>query len=122
MLKLVQSVKNENGYGRNTINEYQYYAHRVIFNLVNPGMITLQAPKSSDETGFIMHICDNPSCCNPKHLKVCTSAENMADKTKKGRCPDYKGGKGPRCKYDNGIRPDKQGNLEKIGMSVMRFS
>ena len=110
-------VKNKNGYGRTTINEYQYYAHRVIFNLVNPGMITLQAPKSSDETGFIMHTCDNPSCCNPKHLKVCTHAENMADKAKKGRCPDYKGGKGPRCKLTM-VQAKEARELKKNGMST----
>jgi len=75
--------KNEDGYGRVQIKEWAYFAHRVIFNLVNPGIIELNAPKSYEETGFLLHTCDNPSCCNPKHLWVGTHAQNMADKVAK---------------------------------------
>lgn len=27
----------------------------------------------------VMHVCDNPSCCNPEHLRVGTKADNNAD-------------------------------------------
>jgi hypothetical protein len=90
--------KGESGYGRVQINDWSYYAHRVIYDLSNPGVITWKVPKETDENGFLLHTCDNPSCCNPKHLWVGTHADNMADKAKKGRCPDYSGDKGPRCK------------------------
>lgn len=33
----------------------------------------------------VMHSCDNPPCCNPKHLIVGTIAANVADCEKKGR-------------------------------------
>ena len=89
--------KNEDGYGRVQIKEWAYFAHRVIFNLVNPGIIELNAPKSYDETGFLLHTCDNPSCCNPKHLWVGTHAENMADKVAKNRQNKFPADTGPRC-------------------------
>lgn len=33
----------------------------------------------------VMHICDNPQCCNPAHLKVATKTENNNDRTRKNR-------------------------------------
>ena len=34
---------------------------------------------------IVMHLCDNPSCCNPNHLIYGTHAENCADKIRKDR-------------------------------------
>jgi hypothetical protein len=86
------------GYGRVQINDRSYYAHRVIYSLAFPNVIEWSAPASTEESGFLLHKCDNPSCCNPNHLFVGTHADNMADKAAKGRSPDFSGGKGPRCK------------------------
>lgn len=33
----------------------------------------------------IMHDCDNPACCNPKHLRLGSTKENMQDCAKRGR-------------------------------------
>ena len=76
---------SESGYGRTQINDKPYYAHRVIFNLVNPGVIELNSPRNKKGVGFLMHFCDNRLCCNPTHLKVATLQENNKDCLGKGR-------------------------------------
>jgi|ERR1700749_1509734 len=90
--------RNEQGYGRTWIKDKGYYAHRVIFDLANPGMIQWSAPKSKLGVGFLMHTCDNPPCCNPAHLKICTILENSADMVSKGRQIQYKSTESPRAK------------------------
>jgi hypothetical protein len=90
--------RNEYGYGRTEIKKVAYYAHRVIFDLVNPGQITRAAPKNMHSDQFIRHTCDNPPCCNPAHLVRGTHRENMRDKVVRGRMPDFSRDKGPRCK------------------------
>jgi hypothetical protein len=36
-------------------------------------------------TIFLLHLCDNPRCCNPDHLKPGTQKENIRDAIEKGR-------------------------------------
>ena len=80
-----KGTKEKSGYGRTWINDVGYYAHRVIFNLANPGQIELKAPANKRATGFLMHICDNRICCNPAHLRVASIKANNLDCLQKGR-------------------------------------
>jgi hypothetical protein len=81
----------KSGYGRTWIGDKGYYAHRVIFNLANPGMIELRAPTNKKARGFLMHLCDNRVCCNPAHLRVANLSSAVYMATSQGRNPRFSG-------------------------------
>jgi hypothetical protein len=59
---------NPEGYGRLYAAGAQHYAHRLAYELlVGP------IPEGLE----IDHLCQNPGCCNPKHLEPVTHAENQ---------------------------------------------
>ena len=64
------------GYGLFGFRYYKYYAHQIAYFL---------------DTGIdlgdfkVCHSCDNPACCNPKHLWLGTQADNIQDCFTKGR-------------------------------------
>jgi hypothetical protein len=70
-------VNGSKPYGRVSISGKRKLAHRVVFELI--------LGKELPDDIQICHSCDNPSCCNPKHLWKGTNADNMKDKALKGR-------------------------------------
>jgi hypothetical protein len=46
---------------------------------------------TGERPAVVMHLCDNPKCINPTHLKAATIAENQRDMALKGRANGYKG-------------------------------
>jgi hypothetical protein len=88
--------RHDKGYGRVEIKNQTYYAHRVIFDLANPGIIELRDDGTKSQC--VLHLCDNPICCNPRHLFIGTHLDNMRDKTAKGRQARFRGTTSPRAK------------------------
>lgn len=79
------AVTGTGGYGHFSIQGRMARAHRQAFILTN-GPI----PDGLD----CCHKCDNPPCCNPAHLFIGTTSENLNDCVAKGR---YNRPNGERC-------------------------
>lgn len=67
------------GYGVKRIKDKSLYAHRIAY-CEDRGIDIAEIAGQS-----VMHLCDNPKCINPKHLKLGSHADNMADMGLKGR-------------------------------------
>lgn len=65
-------------YGSYTLRGINHRAHRVAYMLS-------KGPIPADL--HVLHSCDNPPCCNPRHLRVGTVLENSRERTAKGRVP-----------------------------------
>lgn len=74
-------ASDRQGYGVMTITRSNKWwterAHR-ISAVISLGHIP-------DDKPVIMHLCDNPSCCNPTHLRPGTLTDNNRDRTNKNR-------------------------------------
>lgn len=50
---------------------------------------------------WVLRDCDNPRCCNPKHLKPGTAQDNVRDRDERGRGAYQKGTGGPKLWIDD---------------------
>jgi len=68
--------KNAGGYGHFTKHGYTALAHRLRYAMSEPDSVHAQV---------VMHLCDNPQCCNPRHLRAGSYSDNAQDMHTKGR-------------------------------------
>lgn len=71
-----QGSLNFKGYGWFRVQGRTWKAHRFSYTVFHGDI-----PKGV----HIMHLCDNPGCVNPDHLKPGTNADNVSDRQAKGR-------------------------------------
>lgn len=65
------------------------YAHRYS---------VLLSGRDIGETQCIMHLCDNPQCVRPDHLRVASYSDNIRDSYEKRRNPGNRLGERTHCK------------------------
>jgi len=68
--------KFPNGYGQFKLYDIMVGAHRVAYELTYGKILN---------DLFVLHKCDNKKCCNPKHLFLGTTYDNMRDMHRKGK-------------------------------------
>lgn len=76
--------KTSKGYGLFKVNGVQFLTHR--FSLMLENKLPIAKKSERGALGIcVLHSCDNPSCVNPKHLRLGTHLENMQDARQRGR-------------------------------------
>lgn len=71
-----RGTRNREHYGRVYCGKRRVAAHRIAY---------LLAIGPVPDGLFVCHACDNPPCCNPRHLWTGDAAANVADRVTKGR-------------------------------------
>lgn len=77
-----KGAKDKCGYGNIGVEYKTILTHRLAYEFFYNRKIPIGL--------CVLHICDNPSCCNPHHLVIGTQGNNARDRQYKGRGGDFK--------------------------------
>lgn len=91
----------KDGYGRFKISSYETVIASRVALVLEHGVEHMDL--------HALHSCDNPPCCNPKHLRWGTPVDNASDKIERKR---WKGG--DQAGLSNGHCKLRPGDLEEI--------
>ncbi len=97
------------GYGIITVGEKSISAHRASW-IIHNGEFSRNL--------FVLHVCDNPECCNPNHLFLGNQSDNMQDMISKNRRKDKSGKNNPM--FGRKRNGDKGGNI-KVNWEIVRL-
>lgn len=80
-----QSALDKQGYAK--CSATSPYSNKV-YGKVSRQILVERLKRDISSAEIAMHICDNPQCVNPKHIKLGTASENNKDTVLKGRRKD----------------------------------
>jgi len=83
-----RGAKNRDGYGVVRLPGVKgegalIYAHRLAYILGNNAGQPTPYDPNTGEPLLVCHACDNPPCCNPAHLDLCSAAQNAAQRQRR---------------------------------------
>lgn len=73
----MERKKFNTGYGYFKLDNRCCGTHRVVMSIINDGI--------NNDSSFVLHKCDNPSCVNPSHLYFGNGKDNEKDKKERNR-------------------------------------
>lgn len=91
-----QGATNTTGYGTVAWHGVNYTAHRIAAWL--SGLVDTPSAPTNSQGAHVLHKCDNPKCCNPKHFFIGSLSDNMHDAYAKRRKVQPRGGRHANAK------------------------
>ena len=84
-----KGARNKRGYGVLFLGQElrMVLAHRAAFAAAACIEAFRKEKRWDANAMVVLHRCDNPPCCNPRHLFIGTHLDNVKDKVNKGRTP-----------------------------------
>jgi hypothetical protein len=88
----------KDGYGILRVHNKGVKAHQLVWKICFGEV--LKSNTNSYHGTCVLHTCDNPGCCNPKHLYLGTHSDNMKDAVSRDRRRSYAGINNPASKLN----------------------